>query len=458
MASRKVVPMKKRFRPNLALFIFFLILIYLGVITWGYVNKKHVSIYEVNTTNISDDSPMYGMILRSEEVVQAKEDGYINFYHAEGSRIGAGDIVYTLDQNGEVSEMLNQLQDSGKNQESVTAMREVTASFQNTFSLSSYSMLENFKYDVNNILFEKTNGNLYSNLSNALKASGKSKTFTRYKSNKNGVISYSVDGYEKYKKTDITPALLDEYGKSTRQQLQTTEKIRSGNPVYKLVTDNTWTLVVKLDQEYYEKLQEADTVRITINKDNISLNASVELWDQGEIHFASLTTSRFMERYINDRFLQIELNLKKASGLKIPNSSIAKEDYYVLPANVITKGEKGNGVIKQIVDKEGKISQQFASLGNYFIRNEKYYVDDTVVTGGDKLMIHDTGQQFTVSDKESVSGVCCVNQGFSQFRPIEILYQNKEYTIVSDSTSGGLTAYDHIVVDPSSLGDTDFIE
>ncbi len=157
MASRKVVPMKKRFRPNLALFIFFLILIYLGVITWGYVNKKHVSIYEVNTTNISDDSPMYGMILRSEEVVQAKEDGYINFYHAEGSRIGAGDIVYTLDQNGEVSEMLNQLQDSGKNQESVTAMREVTASFQNTFSLSSYSMLENFKYDVNNILFEKTN-------------------------------------------------------------------------------------------------------------------------------------------------------------------------------------------------------------------------------------------------------------------------------------------------------------
>lgn len=125
---------------------------------------------------------------------------------------------------------------------------------------------------------------------------------------------------------------------------------------------------------------------------------------------------------------------------------------------MVTKGEKGNGVIKQVVDKKGKISQQFTSLGNYFIRNEKYYVDDTVVTGGDKLMIHDTGQQFTVSDKESVSGVCCVNQGFSQFRPIEILYQNKEYTIVSDSTSGGLTAYDHIVVDPSSLGDTDFIE
>lgn len=458
MASRKVVTMKKRFRPNLALFILFLILIYLGVITWGYLNKKHVSIYEVNTTDISDDSPLYGLILRPEEVVNAKEDGYINFYHAEGSRIGVGDVVYTLDQNGEVSGMLNQLQDTSKNEESVTAMREVIASFQNTFSLSSYTMLENFQYDVNNILFEKTNGNLYSSLNKVIKTSGKNKSFTRYKSNKNGVISYSVDGYEKYKKSDITPELLEEYGKSTRQQLQTTEKVRSGNPVYKLVTGNTWTLVVKLDQEYYDKLQDEDTVRITIKKDNISFNASVELWDQGGVHFASLTTSRFMERYINDRFLQIEFNLKKASGLKIPNSSILKENYYVLPANVITKGEKGNGVIKQVMDKEGKISQQFTSLGNYFIKNEKYYVDDSVVTGGDNLMISDTGQQFTVSSKESVAGVYCVNQGFSQFRPIDILYQNKEYTIISDSTSGGLAAFDHIVVDPSSLGDTDFIE
>ena len=36
-------------------------------------------------------------------------------------------------------------------------------------------------------------------------------------------------------------------------------------------------------------------------------------------------------------------------------------------------------------------------------------------------------------------------------------YQNKEYTIVSDSTYGGLTAYDHIVVDPQNLEDDDFI-
>ena len=124
------------------------------------------------------------------------------------------------------------------------------------------------------------------------------------------------------------------------------------------------------------------------------------MWDQGDIHFATLTTARYMERYINDRFLQFEFNLRTAEGLKIPNSSILKKDYYTLPADVITKGDEGNGVIKQVRTEEGKITKQFT---------------------------------------------------------IDILYQNKEYTIVSDMTSGGLSAFDHIVVEPSALSDDDFI-
>ena len=142
MATRKVVPMKKRFRPNLALFIFLLIITYIVVLAWGYLTDEHISIYEVNTTRISDDSPLYGFILRSEEVVTTDKEGYINYYNAEGNRVGTGDVVYTLDTNGEVSNMLETLQQSDKNKESITAMREVIYSFQNNFSLSSFSDTE----------------------------------------------------------------------------------------------------------------------------------------------------------------------------------------------------------------------------------------------------------------------------------------------------------------------------
>ncbi len=457
MASRKVVPMKRRFRPNLALFIFLLIIIYIVVLTWGYLTEEHISIYEVNTTQISDDSPLYGFVLRSEEVVSTDREGYINYYNAEGNRVGTGDVVYTLDTNGEVSGMLEQLQETNKNTESITAMREVISSFQNNFSLSSYSQIENLKYDINNVYFEKTNGNLYSDVNKALKSAGQDKSFTKYTAPKNGVISYSIDGFESMKKTDITPEILDQYAQSTRQQIKTADMLPSGSPVYKLVTDNTWSLTARLNNDYYERLKASDSVRITINKDGISFNASVELWDQGDIHFATLTTARYMERYINDRFLQFEFNLRTAEGLKIPNSSILKKDYYTLPADVITKGDEGNGVIKQVRTEEGKITKQFTSLGHYFFTQDKYYVDSSVVTGGDVLMNHKSGEDYIVSSKEPLQGVYCVNEGYCEFRPIDILYQNKEYTIVSDMTSGGLSAFDHIVVEPSALSDDDFI-
>lgn len=457
MASRKVVPMKKRFRPNLALFIFLLIIIYIVILTWGYLTEEHISIYEVNTTQISDDSPLYGFILRSEEVVSTDREGYINYYNAEGNRVATGDVVYTLDTNGEVSGMLEQLQETKKNTESITAMREVISSFQNNFSLSSYSQIENLRYDINNVYFEKTNGNLYSDVNKALKSAGQDKSFTKYTAPKNGVISYSIDGFESMKKNDITPEILDQYAQSTRQQIKTADMLPSGSPVYKLVTDNTWSLTAHLNNDYYERLKESDSVRVTINKDGISFNASVELWDQGDIHFVTLTTSRYMERYINDRFLQFEFNLKTAEGLKIPNSSILKKDYYTLPADVITKGDEGNGIIKQVRTEEGKVTKQFTGLGNYFFIQDKYYVDSNVVTGGDVLMNHKSGEDYIVSSKEPLQGVYCVNEGYCEFRPIDILYQNKEYTIVSDMTSGGLSAFDHIVVEPSALNDDDFI-
>ncbi len=457
MATRKVVPMKKRFRPNLALFIFLLIIIYIVVLTWGYLTDEHISIYEVNTTRISDDSPLYGFILRSEEVVTTDKEGYINYYNAEGNRVGTGDVVYTLDTNGEVSNMLETLQQSDKNKESITAMREVIYSFQNNFSLSSYSQIHNLKYDINNVYFEKTNGNLYSDLNKALKSAGQDKNFIKYTSAKNGILSYAIDGYENTKKEEITPELLDQFSQTARKQTWTSELLPAGSPAYKLITDNTWSLTTRLNNDYYERLKDLDTVRITISKDGISLNAAVELWDQGDIHYVSLTTTRFMERYLNDRFLQFEFNLKTAEGLKIPNSSMLKKDYFILPAEVITRGDKGSGIIKQVRTKEGKITKQFTSLGNYFFINDKYYVDSSVVTGGDVVMNHSTGEDFIVSSTEPLQGVYCVNEGFCEFRPVDILYQNKEYTIVSDSTTGGLSAFDHIVVDPSALSDDDFI-
>ena len=460
MEEKNVIQMKKRFRPNLSLafFLFMLIVVYIVVLAWGYFAKEHISIYEVNTTDISDDAPLYGFVIRSEEIINSEESGYINYYFSEGSRIGKGDVVYTADGDGEVSSVLEQIQSERDNSASVTKMREVLASFYSAFNMSNYSDVTKLHYDAKNVAFDMNNGSLYSDLKKALKSTGKDNNFTKVTAKKSGVIAYTMDGYESTRQEDVTKELFDDFGSVVRKQMQKEGSAPAGTPVYKLVTSNDWFVVVKLDESYYKALKDKETVRVTIAKDDISFNSQVELFEREGTHFASLSTSRYMERYINDRFLQIEFNLKSASGLKIPNSSVLQKDFYVIPNKAVTNGVDGIGVVRQTTGKEGKTSHEFISLKKAIRLGDEYYVSTSVLQGGDILMDSSSGENYIVSNRKKLSGVYYVNEGYCQFRPIEVQYKNKEYTIVSNHTENGLSAYDHIVVDPANLKDDDFIE
>lgn len=458
MAQRKVIPYKKQFHPNLTFFLFLLIILYILVMAWGFFAKPQVSIYEVNATNISDDAPLYGFIMRAEEIVNTEETGFVNYYFSEGSRIGKGDVAYTTDGDGTVSKYLEQIQSKQDNSESITKMREVISSFYSSFNMSSYNEVNRLKYDTKNVIFDINNGSLYSDLEKALFSAGGDKNFAKVKAKKSGVIAYTIDGYETTRQQDITPELFDEYGSVVRRQLQTNTKVETGSPVYKVVTSNDWSLIVKLDDSYYKALQEKKTVRVTILKDNISFNGAVELFDSAGTHFAKLTTSRYMERYINDRFLKIEFNLKSATGLKIPNSSILEKELYEIPTSVITKNDNGIGVVCQKTDENGKTKEEFVSLKNSFLLNDVYYVQSSVLHDGDILYESGSDKKYVVSNKKKLQGVYYVNKGYCQFRPIELLYKNKEYTIISANTNNGLSVYDHIIVEPDSLSDDDFIQ
>ncbi len=458
MSGKKVVKFKRKFQPNLAFFLFLLIIVYILVLAWVFFSKSHVSIYEVNTSNISDDAPLYAFIMREEEVVKTDESGYINYYCSEGNRIGKGDVAYTVDRSGEVSNMLERIQSKKDHTESIVQMREVIDSFQQAFSMSNYNDVTRLKYDAKNVVFDINNGNLYSDLKKAMASSGKDKNFTKVTAKKSGIIAYTMDGYENTRKDDITSDLFDQYGSIARKQMQSEKSVEAGTPVYKLITNNDWSLIVKLDDSYYNELKELSNVRLTVLKDKVSFNAAVELFERGNDHFAKLNTSRFMEHYINDRFLQIEFNLKSASGLKIPNSSILEKDYFVIPKAYVTRGEKGIGVVKQTIDKNGKSTPQFISLKNSLLIKNDYYTANPDIHAGDILLSSSSSDNYIVNNKQKLSGVYYVNKGYCQFRPIEVQYKNKEYTIVSAQTVNGLSAFDHIVVDPTSLKDDDFIE
>ena len=68
------------------------------------------------------------------------------------------------------------------------------------------------------------------------------------------------------KKKTLQRNYFDQYGSVARKQMQKEGSVAAGSPVYKLVTSNDWSIVVKLDDSYYQELKDKTSVRVTIYK------------------------------------------------------------------------------------------------------------------------------------------------------------------------------------------------
>ena len=455
--DHNVVKMRRRSQPGIAFFLTLLILLYLIILAWNYFTKSHVSIYEVNTSEISDDSPRFAYVVREEEVVTTDDAGYINYYISEGSRVGKGNVVYTLDDNDSLRKMLGNIRNDNVGVTEISPIREQIDTFNNSFDLSNYQEVSDFHFSINNIILEPSRGNLYKTMKKQIKKTGTTAEYRKYKAPKSGVISYYTDGLEDIRSSKVTPKLLASNGNVERKQVAATGHVMSGEAAYKLVTSNDWSLVTELDDSYYESLKDMDSVRITVLRDGVSFNASIRHFERGGKHLCELSTSRFMERYINDRFLRIEFNLRHASGLKIPNSSILKKEYYEVPQNFITVNNGKQTIVKQTVDPDNGTGVENIDITSSFTDEDKTYIRDQRLSAGDTLL-SGKGGLFTLNKKMDRDGVYSVNEGFCRFRPINVLYQNKEYSIIADDTKDGLKSFDHIVVDPTELTDNDFID
>ena len=81
----------------------------------------------------------------------------------------------------------------------------------------------------------------------------------------------------------------------------------------------------------------------------------------------------------------------------------------------------------------------------------------TEFSEGDVLIKENSTQTFTLSDKGQLNGVYSINRGYTVFRRVEIIDQNEEYCIVRTGTSYGLSLYDKIVLDSSTVREDEIL-
>lgn len=458
--NRKITKYRRPLNLNIGMLIFATIFIYVVICVIMYFQAQHIVGYSVKEGSLTSNTIYKGIALRSEEIITSNDAGYVNYFAREGERAAYGNLIYTIDETGKLSDYIKS-NESGENTLSDSDLSELKTeivSFAGNFDCKDFSSVYNFKYNVEGTVMKLANYNILENVDALNGASGTALINYCYAPD-SGIVIYSTDGYEDLTLQDITKEHFDQdaYEKT---HLVNNELIAKGDPVYKLSTSEDWSIVIPVEVDLAAQLEEAEYIKVRFLKNQYTAWGKVTTnTNEAGDTFASLTFTNSMITFCTDRFVDIELLLEDESGLKIPNSAIVEKEFFIVPKEYVTLGgNSGNsGVLLETYDENGNATTEFVETSIYEETETEYYLDDTVLRAGNYLIKPDSTDKYAVSKTGTLIGVYNINKGYADFKQIIILYQNDEYSIVKSNTAYGLNVYDYIVLDASTVKDNEFI-
>lgn len=439
--------------------IFGAMTVYIIVLIIMYLNSEQIRGYEIQMGSLSISKNYIGIALRNEEIINSPYTGYINYYMREGERASTRDTVFSIDESGKLADMLNngELGESSYTDSELNEFRSEIIQYDKSFETKNFKSVYDFKYDMEGSVMKLVNANMYEMLDSLNKAN-LGGMVNLCSTGKTGYVVYNYDGYEDYTPDDITASDFEQAAYE-KTRINNNDLIEAGAPVGKLVTNEIWSLVIQVDEQRAIELEEAEYVKAKFVKTQESSWASVEILKKDDGIYAILTFTNSCVSFCTDRFVEIELIISDQQGLKIPNSAIAEKQFFIVPAEYMSKGgPNGNyGVSKEKYDENGNVIYEFVETTVYNSNEDEFYVDNINLSVGDYICKPDSNEKMAISKSGSLIGVYNMNKGYADFKQITILCQNDEYSIVSSNTQYGLTVYDRIVLDAASVENDDFI-
>lgn len=448
---------KKKTNLNIGVILFGVILVYLVVTILTYVTAKHVSVYEVREGSILKDNSYTGVVLREEMLVTTSDTGYINYLVAEGGKVGKLTNVYSI--SSEPLEFSNTGSATEEGAFELTSEEQAAIilkaqTFTESHQNASYGDTYQFKEGVEGIISSGSAQSRQAQLEQMLLNS--SNALSIHTAAKDGIIIYSTDGYENLRLDNLLTHMVSR-ADYQKKELSDNTQVASGETIYKLITDNEWMLVIELDDEMAQTLAEANTVKLRFKKDNQIAKANFSLKKVKEQTYGVLSFHHSIVRYATERFLDIELILEDESGLKIPKSSVVEKEFYLVPEDYMTKG--GNSSASGVLVKNKNNSAEFTEADVYYRDNETgmVYLEVDNFKRNTVLVKPDSDETYLLTNTDTLSGVYDINKGYAIFRQIYILCESDEYYIVQSGSTYGLTNYDHIALDGTSIHENDIV-
>lgn len=436
---------KYRRRPffNIGTLLFGTIFIYMIISLFMYLTEKHVTAYEVMKGTITGNYRYHALALRTETIVNATQSGSVRYFEREGTRASAGSAVCAVNEAG--TDVTSAADDFKIDAENAGRIQDIISNFTINYSGSAFQNAYDLKANVDGRIAEaiEENSSDYVNIQNQCFAP------------ESGFVLYSIDGLETVTEDQLTQDMFTQSGYDPTN-LRSRKSVKAGDPLFKLVTKEDWAVYFPISQKLLTELADTQKIRFRFLRDNETFVAPFSVIQNGNDAFGKISLSSSLVRYVDDRFLEIELILNKKEGLKIPPSAIVERTFYQIPEEYVIKNEDTD---QEIVLKAERFAEDGSSTVKYITANvyqytDGYYlIDQNVLSEGDYVQREDSAKRMQIQKKDIVTmhGVYNINKGYAVFREVTVIDENEEYCIVESNNTYSLAAYDYIVLDASEV-------
>ncbi len=444
---------KNKRELNIGIFIFALVFIYLVVAVIMYATNKRISVYEVRAGSIVRDTSYTGLILREETIVNADSSGYINYFQSGQNKVKSGANICAVSTQ-KLEYPTTEVSDDGDglSPEEQGAIVLKTQNFNENFNPQKFSSVYSLKNEVSSILQDASNQTRTEQLDALIAQSGDN--IQVYSAARDGIIVLTFDGEEGLTKENFTE---EDFDRSNYQStmMEDNMEIQAGNPAYKLVTSENWSVVIPLEDDMAKELADTQNIKTKLDQNSDTMWADFSILKKDGKFYGCLEFNNSMIRYANERYVRVELILEDQSGLKIPKSSVVEKECYIIPQDYLTTGANSSntGVMVQ-----NGTSAQFQEVNLYNVTQEgNAYIASEEFTDGTILIKPESTETMSLTQKENLTGVFNINKGYAIFNSVEILCESDEYYIIREGSTYGPSNYDHIVQDGSTVQENEVV-
>ena len=455
--NKKVIRYRKPLNINVGMIFFALIFAYMSFYVYTYLKRDKIEFYEVAEGSIVNDQRYNGIIFRTEKVKETSTAGNINYYLREGKKAAVGTRIYSIDETGTLSKLLAERKegDTVLSKENLSSLKKQLSSFSQTFTEESFQTVYDTRYSLDSEVLEYVSTDTLKNLDSVIAEMGIN--FEQVRADESGIVSYAIDSMENVTPEQVNAEMFarTEYKKNI---VKSGNLVGVGEPVYKLVTAEDWSIVFPLTEDKAALYNGKQSLLVKFPGKDLKTSAAYKAitGSDGNL-YGKLDFDKYMEQFVSERFVDFEVITEEVSGLKIPRSAVTDAEFYLIPKEYFLTDQ--NGFLKETYS-DGGPGAEVVSCTVYGSDDTYYYVDagsDSSLKAGDYLVLQNTGERYQVGAKGTLQGVYNINRGYTVFRKIEILTSNDEYYTIKKGTDYGLSVYDHIVLDAKAVSENGVI-